>query len=657
MSAVPAQFVKRGFWVNLEQGAIMGQTITTDMQTGNLIVALLAVLTTLGTTHWWNLLMFAYHQFRADGRSADGLFRQQQALLRTLPAPSSLMADWIKLWWVWRKADRAFARSYLQMLLGLIFAVGTVAAGIFTSYVVSSANTQILVQSPFCAAPRLDRIFSIVEREDIDAPVSYQANIGAAARAYAQDCYQNSTILPQRCSGFTRPNIPFTANRIECPFPGMCVDIEMPGLQFDSGLVDFNDGFGMNLKSSDRVKFRKRTTCAQLRADDHYIIVNASDYYEPFTPGEEVMILFYGQNKMIDFPNATDYQSLFMSNITTQFQTWVRMAFQGAGQGRATTLIPLPGMETDQMDLAIITLWKNAVAYSGPVSDPLYAAHKIEEIELSNGQTVPAYFPDFPASIYQYCISRERASDYCTNLTGVPDKISPSMFPDASDVQIAAMQQVRTASITIDIVYSAGELQAGIQDLDYLMPSLPDDQWIREYMGWESTIWAAMQIQIADYAIGAEVRAPSVGPYVKNRTEMTGGEKELCSMQRMRNPGGFVNVNVFGLSFIIAFSIFVTILDLIMLRFLIYMKKLRHERLDRWIQDGTFQLQRRAYEADAQGVWDCLTREVPVTRLNERLSELPLESTAVLERQDQNHHIPGSESTLVVGEEEVREPK
>jgi hypothetical protein len=48
MSEVDAQFVKRGLWTNLDQGAVMGKTITTDTGTGVLVVAILAILSTLG---------------------------------------------------------------------------------------------------------------------------------------------------------------------------------------------------------------------------------------------------------------------------------------------------------------------------------------------------------------------------------------------------------------------------------------------------------------------------------------------------------------------------------------------------------------------------------------------------------------------------------
>lgn len=35
--------------------------------------------------------------------------------------------------------------------------------------------------------------------------------------------------------------------------------------------------------------------------------------------------------------------------------------------------------------------------------------------------------------------------------------------------------------------------------------------------------------------------------------------------------------------------------------------------MDRWLQDGIFQLQRRAHEAQGSGTWENLSEEVPVT--------------------------------------------
>ena len=48
-------------------------------------------------------------------------------------------------------------------------------------------------------------------------------------------------------------------------------------------------------------------------------------------------------------------------------------------------------------------------------------------------------------------------------------------------------------------------------------------------------------------------------------------------------------------------------------------------RIDSWIQDGVFQLQRRAYEAHGEGPWERCSHEVPVTVGHVLLSTLPVD--------------------------------
>jgi hypothetical protein len=83
------------------------------------------------------------------------------------------------------------------------------------------------------------------------------------------------------------------------------------------------------------------------------------------------------------------------------------------------------------------------------------------------------------------------------------------------------------------------------------------------------------------------------------------------------------NINVFALAFVITFCCIVTLLDMVLLKFLISWKRNRTDitpRLDAWIHDGVFQLQRRAYEAYGKGVWERLDKEVPATLDNAELT-------------------------------------
>ena len=90
-------------------------------------------------------------------------------------------------------------------------------------------------------------------------------------------------------------------------------------------------------------------------------------------------------------------------------------------------------------------------------------------------------------------------------------------------------------------------------------------------------------------------------------------------------------INAFGLGLITVFSIVVATLDFMLLRFMITLGKFRRAmapKIDRWIQDGVFQLQRKVYEAQGEGVWQHVDKEIPVTAGNARLGDLSSTSVA-----------------------------
>ena len=103
------------------------------------------------------------------------------------------------------------------------------------------------------------------------------------------------------------------------------------------------------------------------------------------------------------------------------------------------------------------------------------------------------------------------------------------------------------------------------------------------------------------------------------------------------------NINFFGLVFVIVLSFTITIIDLILLKGLVFLSKFRRvlgPRLDRWTQDGIFQLQRRAFEAEGQGSWERLDHEIPLTGAGEVLVELSNKTSLMTEASV--HSKPGS---------------
>jgi hypothetical protein len=67
--------------------------------------------------------------------------------------------------------------------------------------------------------------------------------------------------------------------------------------------------------------------------------------------------------------------------------------------------------------------------------------------------------------------------------------------------------------------------------------------------------------------------------------------------------------------------------DITLLKFLIYLARFRRRlgpRVERWIQDGVWQFQRRAYEGVGQRDWTELESEIPLTDKGQMMKDLPI---------------------------------
>lgn len=155
------------------------------------------------------------------------------------------------------------------------------------------------------------------------------------------------------------------------------------------------------------------------------------------------------------------------------------------------------------------------------------------------------YCRDTKLSQYQFCHAyADGADQFCSKLEGLPDwtrDFSTESYPNASSIQLAIMQDIGHALLTTDIQVASSSVKAsGLQDNFGIITELPVDQWVTEVVGWEATLWASLQVEFADYAIGRASRNREVAAFVK--TNLTIGEKAFCGKQKMGNPGGFVYV-------------------------------------------------------------------------------------------------------------------
>jgi hypothetical protein len=188
-------------------------------------------------------------------------------MLRTLPTPSTVMTDALKLYWAWRKkSSRAFLRSILLVLLALIFTVATVAASVSSSLIVNGGTIEVLVNSPYCG------------RVNTNADVGRVNTIGVdqTAPEYSAACYKNGS-LPSTCDVFMQHNIPLKVQDAPCPLLNDTWCDTTESVNYDTGMLDVGKTFGMNLADKDRVQYRKSTTCSILPIKDHFMIFEAKN--------------------------------------------------------------------------------------------------------------------------------------------------------------------------------------------------------------------------------------------------------------------------------------------------------------------------------------------------------------------------------------------
>lgn len=294
--------------------------------------------------------------------------------------------------------------------------------------------------------------------------------------------------------------------------------------------------------------------------------------------------------------------------------------------------VPTPELRRRDTDVAIRLNVLNQLRFGQITRDPMFTAHRLSIITDGNGSgNLTTYVVDNPATVtacteqYQFCLDLDN-NKTCSEPAGFQFENITDKFPAATDIQIALITSIRNAVDLYDMA-SPGQykVEAELANWTGFVASIPDDQWIQELRSWYSIIWAAHQAIVTDYAIGPTVRTPLAEPYTVAPSSKA--EKYLCGTQKMRKPGGFVNFNVFGLVFIVTVASVLTLIDMTLLRFIAFFKEVRRSdapRLERWMQDGLFHLQRLAYEACEDSRWKDLTEEVPITVERVTFADLPL---------------------------------
>ena len=132
-------------------------------------------------------------------------------------------------------------------------------AGIFSSEVTRAAGNETLIRSPDCGILNSTNPGS---QQGVAALEVMYAQDTLAATTYSRACYGITQNLLQ-CAQYPKQQLPWKVNQnATCPFTnGICIYGGSSAYEMDTGYIDSHEALGINAPKSQRVQYRKVSTC------------------------------------------------------------------------------------------------------------------------------------------------------------------------------------------------------------------------------------------------------------------------------------------------------------------------------------------------------------------------------------------------------------
>jgi hypothetical protein len=244
----------------------------------------------------WGILRFVTHQLRATPEARDGLFHQQQAILRNDNSDVSTIWVFGRLAYAWRsRSPKTFRKSWPIIMIGLLHLVAFTAASILASRITTTDEEVLVARNPYCGPWGGFNGNPGSDVEVLNLFKAYTYTTVQSTQKYVQSCLTNPQSLPE-CTMFINPRLNWTsAINSTCPFGDLCLG---PALYLDTGLIDSRDDLGINSHESDRVQWRHNLTCSPITTDGYSengtSTVNYENHYGNGKMDFNYTALYYG---------------------------------------------------------------------------------------------------------------------------------------------------------------------------------------------------------------------------------------------------------------------------------------------------------------------------------------------------------------------------
>ncbi|THW44680.1 hypothetical protein D6D22_03906 [Aureobasidium pullulans] len=620
--------VSTGIWTDWSLGQVQGLTVTLRSQDAALLTAFIAIYIQIASSGSWKIVQFIIHQIRASKQNdeEDALFHQQQIILRNSSSPLSALTDLLSMAWAWRRFAASFKRSIVLVLLASVHFAAFAIASLYSSRISSLSSQHMLVESSNCGTWSFSGDF---QDEDVQSRV---INETITAAAYARGCY-NSNRTDGQCGEYVNSRLPWTAYaNTACPFPsGWCRGGDTGAYSMDTGPLESFRALGINSKPSDRITYRKVTTCSPVH-------VGLLETLEEISSSNPLL-------EQTDNSTAITVDRLYLGasafgllNYTYQYP--VESVRDGIGYGLNTFVssplergawTPVDGLNRADADTSIFFVNQNSIRYDAPVNDLMFKTDLWDQ-PVGPSLNLGYYYTTILGCIDQHQLCSLPGEDdgraKCTPLTNYVDAISNLTSLSLTEKQTAASGRVARVLKYMNTHYSvygrgasalrANELvrhgdQASGGATLITSPSLPDTHWQTEVNIWFGVGMARLQQAVIDYATGPS----DLGSNGTIIPPSPGADQALCHEQRVPKKSGYQNFSILAISIVLFACTLLIALGFAVPALCARFQKARNEgsrpRLA-WILDYTLQLHRMAQEGRGwgDGIWKSCGECVPV---------------------------------------------
>lgn len=578
--------IYQGFWTDWSKGKLLGTTLTLDPAGTIFLTNSLAMVVTLCGIQLWTILRFALHQWAPTSSHTPSTphLNKQQLILRNAGSALSTAQLMLELACTSRRSTgQRSRRAYFISLLATIYAIMFMVAAIFSNRVISLAQddgvSAVLVKSRQCGVWN-ETYRGIVQDQN------YSDEAGFALYAqyvsdrsydvqlsldYAQKCYSasaDSSMSSPTCRTLKQPTIGSSKSySIRCPFQASICHSTSQGVTFDTGDIDSHKDLGINALPDERLRYRKRTTCAVLNGTSYVTDQKDTTSNSSTVAPADTIYAYYGPSSKkktswtYAYTNFASSYNNFTAFVTQPYQLYVESTYAPAEpQWSTNDFVPVPELSQNNSDVTLLFLSFTGT-YVQEIDDPWFSAHNLHSFNTTRPYLQSRYAPDATISTvgcteeHQFCTSNDTCTgflgwDQMQNVEAFNTVLTPRQNATFDRMLLAASASNLRSAVIPPLLASASTYPG--KSGAVLSSALPENQWVKELEFWHSVGMAQLQRNIVEWANAR------VAPYSQSLIPAT-APQDVWFCNNVVVPSAVCHsFSVIAIVLIIAFGLLVT---------------------------------------------------------------------------------------------------